>query len=194
MMAAQLIARPLSELGDENDPAFKLGVTLVYGVVAVAGNLLLFKLIYRRGFFMTAMKTTRNKWAIWLVPAAIFGLLHIMNGSVTALSIANASIAGLVWGYMFIKSGALWLSTGFHVAWNFFMGDIFGIGTFGTPTDNSVLTTQLGTNTVLTGSYGPEDSILCTLTLFLAFAATKALVKKPKLSAWTMDSGLPLSR
>jgi membrane protease YdiL (CAAX protease family) len=268
MMAAQLIARPLSELGDENNPAFKLGVTLIYGAVAVAGNLFLFKLIYKRGFrelgivpkkglsaflfgltggfvsvafilavlvitgqaaiinvnmgklfsigtvaefvsvcvfmfseellargfFMTAMKTTRNKWAIWLVPAAIFGLLHIMNGSVTVLSIANAGIAGLVLGYMFIKSGALWLSTGFHVAWNFFMGDMFGLGTFGTPADNSVLTTQLGTNTLLTGSYGPEDSILCTLTLLLAFPAIRLLVKKPDHPAWTLDSGLPLTR
>jgi membrane protease YdiL (CAAX protease family) len=268
MLAAQLIARPLSELGDENNPVFKLGVTLVYGIIAVAGILLLFKLLYKRGFrelgmvpeqgipaflcglaggfvsitfilvflaaagqaailsvnmgrllslsaaaefvsvcvfmfseellargfFMTAMKTTRNKWAILFVPAFIFGLLHIMNGSVTVLSIVNAGIAGLLWGYMFIKSGALWLSTGFHVGWNFFIGDIFGLGNFGTRVDNSVLTTRLGTNTLLTGSYGPEDSILCIFVLLLAFLPVRFLVKKPDHPAWTPESGLPLTR
>jgi membrane protease YdiL (CAAX protease family) len=147
-----------------------------------------------RGFFMTAMKTTRNKWAILLVPALIFALLHIINGSVTALSIANAGIAGLLWGYMFMKSGALWLSTGFHVGWNFFLGDIFGLGNFGTRVDNSVLTTQLGTNTLLTGFYGPEDSVLCTLVLLLACLIVRLLVKKPNHSAWTLESGLPLTR
>jgi membrane protease YdiL (CAAX protease family) len=269
MLAAQLSARPLSELGDENNPAFKLGVTLVYGIIAVAGILFLFRLLYKRGFrelgmvpekglpaflrglaggfvsiafitaflaaagqaviisvntgrlfslstaaefvsvcvfmfseellargfFMTAMKTTRNKWAILFVPAAIFGLLHLMNGSVTALSIATAGIAGLLWGYMFIKSGALWLSTGFHVGWNFFMGDIFGLGNFGTRAHNSVFTTQLiGTNTLLTGFYGPEDSVLCVLALLLAFLAVRLLAKKPKRPAWTFESGLPLTR
>jgi membrane protease YdiL (CAAX protease family) len=145
-----------------------------------------------RGFFMTAMKTTRNKWAILFVPAFIFGLLHIINGSVTALSIANAGIAGLLWGYMFIKSGALWLSTGFHAGWNFFIGDIFGLGNFGTRVDHSVLTTQLGTNTLLAGSYGPEDSVLCTLVLLLALLAVRFLAKKPNHPVWTPESGLPL--
>jgi membrane protease YdiL (CAAX protease family) len=268
MLAAQLIARPLSELGDENDPAFKLGVTLVYGIIAVAGILFLFRLLYKRGFrelgmvpekglpaflcglaggfvsitfilmvlitagqaviisvnadkffslstvaefvsvcvfmfseellargfFMTAMKTTRNKGAILFVPAIIFGLLHSMNGSVTVLSIVNAGIAGVLWGYMFIESGALWLSTGFHVGWNFFLGDIFGLGNFGTRVANSVFTTQLGTNTLLVGSYGPEDSVLCTLVLLLALLALRFLVKKPNHPAWTLESGLPLTR
>jgi membrane protease YdiL (CAAX protease family) len=268
MIAAQLIARPLSELGDENNPAFKLGVTLVYGIIAVAGVLLLFKLLYKRGFreigmvpekglpvflcgliggavsvaailvfliaagqaeiinvdmdklislsvaaefvsvcvfmfseellargfFMTAMKTTRNKWAILFVPAAIFALLHLMNDGVTALSLTNTFIAGALFGYMFMRSGALWLSTGFHVAWNFFMGDMFGMGTSGTANTHSVLTTQLGTNTVLTGSYGPEDSILCTLVLLLACLVVRIFVKKPNHPTWTLESGLPLTR
>jgi membrane protease YdiL (CAAX protease family) len=268
MIAAQLIARPLSELGDENNPPFKLGVTLVYGIIAVAGILFLFKLLYKRdfrelgmvpekglpaflcglaggfvcivcifsvlviagqaavisvhmerlfsltvaaefasvcvfmfseellarGFFMTAMKTTRNKGAILFVPAIFFGLLHIMNGSVTVLSITNALIAGLLWGYMFIKSGALWLSTGFHVGWNFFIGDIFGLGNFGIRVDNSVVTTQLGTNTFLTGSYGPEDSILCIAVLLLAFLPVRFWLKKPDHPAWTLESGLPFTR
>ncbi|MDR1532853.1 MAG: CPBP family intramembrane metalloprotease [Clostridiales bacterium] len=268
MIAAQLIARPLSELGDENNPSFKLGVTLVYGIIAVAGILLLFRLLYKRGFrelgmvpekglpaflrglaggavsvavilaflvvidqaaiintdvdklislsvaaefvsvcvfmfseellargfFMTAMKTTRNKWAILFVPAAIFALLHLMNDGVTVLSIINTLIAGTLLGYMFMKSGALWLSTGFHIAWNFFMGDIFGLGTSGTANTHSVLTTQLGTNTLLTGSYGPEDSVLCALVLLLACLAVQLFIKNPNHPAWTLESGLPLTR
>jgi membrane protease YdiL (CAAX protease family) len=253
MIAAQLIARPLSGLGDENNPIFKLGVTLVYGIIAVAGILLLFRLLYKRGFrelgmlpekwlpaflrglaggavsvalilafliiigqaaiinlnmgklfslsvvaelvsvcvfmfseellargfFMTVMKTTRNKWAILFIPALIFALLHLMNDGVTALSLTNTFIAGSLFGYMFVKSGALWLSTGFHVAWNFFMGDMFGMGTSGTANTHSVLTTRLGTNTLLTGSYGPEDGVLCTLALLLACLAVRFWTKKP---------------
>jgi len=261
MIAAQLIARPLSELGDESNPAFKLGVTLVYGVISIAGFLLLFKLLYKRkfrqlgmipekgvlsflggflggfasvafifvfllaanqaaitsvnlerllsfaivaellsvcvfmfseellarGFFMTALKTTRNNGVILLVPAAIFALLHLMNDGITAMSLINTFIAGLLFGYMFVRSGALWLSTGYHVAWNFFMGDMFGMGTSGTASTHSILTTHLGTNTFLTGSYGPEDSVLGTVVLLLAFLAVRFFVKKPNDSAWSMN-------
>jgi hypothetical protein len=67
-------------------------------------------------------------------------------------------------------------------------------GNFGTRVDNSVFTTRLGTNTFLTGSYGPEDSVLGTLVLLLVLLALRFFVKKPDHPAWTFESGLPLTR
>ena len=268
MIAAQLIARPISELGDENDPVFKLMVTFVYGLIAIGGILLSFKLLYKRsfrllgfipdkggsaficglvsgtfsiwavfflliamgqakiiqvnmgklfslsvvaefisvcffmfseellarGFFMTAMKTTRNKPVILFVPAVIFALLHFMNPDMTVLSLLNTFLAGVLFGCMFIKSGALWLSTGFHVAWNFFVGDIFGMKTSGTE-QASVLTTAMGENALLTGlPNGPDASIFTTGVLLLAIAIVHIMIKKPKHSIWMLDSDLPLTR
>lgn len=269
LILAQLIARPLAELGDENDPAFKLGVTLVYGVVAIAGTLLLFKLLYRRstrelgltskkriptflyglvggflaiasmlvilvittqatvtdisierllslsmvaqflsvcvfvfseeltarGFFMTALKTTRNRLLILLIPATIFALLHLMNGGVTAFSLTNTFLVGVLFGYMFIKSGTLWLPVGFHIAWNFFIGDVFGMVVSEGTRVSSVLSVQMGTSTFWTGgSAGPEGSVLCTLVLLAALLAVRILVKTPSHPEWTIESGLPMVR
>ena len=39
-----------------------------------------------RGFMMTAMKTTRNKYIIFIVPAFLFSLLHFLNPGFTFVS------------------------------------------------------------------------------------------------------------
>lgn len=147
-----------------------------------------------RGFIMTALKTTRNKWVIILVPAVIFSLVHLLNDGITAWSLINTFLAGLLFTYMFIKTGKLWLSSGFHIAWNFFQGDILGMITSGSEA-TGVLTTELGTNELLAGgSYGPEGSLLVTGVLVLAFLYVHYVVKKPEHPAWTVDSDLPFTR
>jgi len=268
IVIAQMIARPLSEIGDESNPVFKLEVTFVYGIISIGSILLLFKLFYKRsfkqiglisekgirtfffglafgaisigivcfllmitgqlrivtfdkeklfsfgtiaefisvcvfmfseellarGFFMTAMKTTRIKWVILFVPAIIFSILHFMNPDITLLSLINIFIAGSLFGYMFMKSGALWLSTGFHVAWNFLTGDIFGMKTSGTE-QPSVLITEMGNNSLLTGlPNGTDASIFTTCILLLAILLVFLLIKKPNHSGWTYDNNLPLIR
>jgi membrane protease YdiL (CAAX protease family) len=268
MVIAQLTARPLSETGDETNPAFKLAVTLVYGIISIGGILLLFKLLYKRsfkqlgfisekgirtfffglafgavsmgmlfillivtgqvkiiafdkiklfslgtiaefisvcvfmfseellarGFFMTAIKTTRIKGVILFVPALIFALLHFMNPDITLLAFINIFIAGLLWGCMFMKCGSLWLSTGFHVAWNFLNGDMFGMKTSGTE-QPSVLITEMGNNSLLTGlPNGPAGSIFTTCIFLVAVFIVCYRLKKPDYPVWTIDSDLPLTR
>lgn len=59
----------------------------------------------------------------WSVVALL--LLTILGLGVGLLSLFNTFLAGMLFAYMFIKSGKLWLSSGFHIAWNYFQGDIF---------------------------------------------------------------------
>jgi membrane protease YdiL (CAAX protease family) len=143
---------------------------------------------------MTAIKTTRTKWVILFVPALLFALLHFMNPDMTPLSLANTFIAGSLFGYMFMKSGVLWLSTGFHIAWNFLTGDIFGMKTSGTE-QPSVFITEMGNNPLLTGlPNGPDASIFTTCILLLAILLVFLFIKKPNHTAWTYDNNLPLTR
>jgi hypothetical protein len=95
---------------------------------------------------------------------------------------------------MFMKSGMLWLSTGFHVAWNFLLGDILGMKTAGTE-QPSVIITEMGNNALLTGlPNGPDGSIFTSCIFLLAILLVHLLIKKPAFNVWTIDSDLPLTR
>jgi hypothetical protein len=90
---------------------------------------------------------------------------------------------------MFIKSGALWLPTGFHIAWNFLQGDVFGMNVSGNE-QAAIFSTKMGDNWILTGgSYGLEGGVLVTAVLLLGFMYVRFLVKTPDYPVLTMKSG-----
>ncbi|MCL1955213.1 MAG: CPBP family intramembrane metalloprotease, partial [Brevinematales bacterium] len=147
-----------------------------------------------RGCFMTALKTTRKKVIILFTSAILFSLLHIFNKGVTLLSTVNTFLAGILFSYMFIKSGKLWLPAGFHFAWNFLHGSILGFIVSGYK-HKSVIVIQLGNNPLLLGgSYGPEGGILVTALLLLCLLYVKFAIKTTNQSIWTMENDLPLTR
>lgn len=150
--------------------------------------------VLMRGYLMTALKPTRNKCIIFLAPSILFSLFHLMNPGITLLSLLNTFLAGMLFAYMFIKSGKLWLSSGFHIAWNFLQGDIFGMSVSGN-SQAAIFETKLGTNELLTGgNYGPEGGLLVTCVLLLGFLYLRLIIKRPNYPIWTMGSDLPFTR
>lgn len=144
-----------------------------------------------RGYFMTALKTTRNKILIIIIPATLFSLLHLANSGFNIISFINTTLVGLLFAFMFIRTGKLWLSVGFHVSWNFFQGDILGLSVSGGE-QISFLSLKLGLNDFLTGGmYGPEGGILVTIILLLVFVYLYFRIK-PTDKYWTMINDLPL--
>jgi membrane protease YdiL (CAAX protease family) len=145
-----------------------------------------------RGYIMTALKTTRNKWVILFTSSIIFSLAHLLNDGVTVLSTLNTFLAGLLFAYMFIKSGKLWLSAGFHISWNFVQGDILGMNVSGNETVSVVITEMRSNGLLAGGSYGPEDGITVTIVLLLGLLYTHFFIKTPSYPVWTIGSNLPL--
>ena len=147
-----------------------------------------------RGFMMTALKTTRKKRVILCGSSILFSLVHLLNPWATALSLLNTFIAGLLFAWMFIKSGKLWLPTGYHIAWNFFQGDVFGMNVSG-QAQLSAFQTTIGANELLTGgNAGPEGGLLVTFVLLLGALYVHYIIKTPNEQYWKMDSDLPLTR
>lgn len=146
-----------------------------------------------RGYMMTALKTTRNKWVIFFFSTFLFTILHLMTPGFTVLSIANTFLVGSLFAFLFIKTGKIWMSAGFHIAWNFFEGDIFGLMVSGNE-QAAIFLTKTGSNELLTGgTAGPEGGVLTTAVLLLAFLYVHYLVKAPATPAWTFESDLPFT-
>ena len=152
-----------------------------------------FEEILTRGVMMTALKTTRDKWVIILVPSAIFGLMHIFNDNVTVFSLINLMLIGVLLSYLFIKTGRLWAPIGMHITWNFFMGNVFGIPVSGM-SFFSIISIQFTGPSWLTGSaFGLEGGLLCTIAAILGLLFTHYCIKQTD-CFWRIDSDMPLTR
>ena len=156
-----------------------------------------FEEILSRGYMMSALKTTRNKWVIFFLPAVVFGLLHLMNPSVGVLPVVNIALVGVLFGYMVVKTGDIWMPIGFHITWNFFQGNIFGFQVSGNAYDVSVLSTpSAGSSLINGGGFGPEGGLVVTLIALLGIVWVHFFVKgRPHPDFWKMideKPGLPV--
>lgn len=173
--------------------SFIFSLTMVVEILSLAVFVFVEELL-TRGYFMTALKTTRKKTIVFFASAIFFALLHLANEGVTLISTFNTFLAGALFAYMFVKSGKLWMPIGFHFAWNFIQGTILGLTVSGTE-QVSIIGTELGNNSLLSGgSYGVEGGLLVTGVLLICFLYVRFSVESTSENLWSMDSDLPLTK
>ena len=125
--------------------------------------------MFARGYCMTVLKQTGNKWVIVIVSSIIFSLMHSLNPSMSFLSYLNLFLFAVLAAYMFIKSNNLWLSIGYHITWNYFEGNVFGFQVSGLST-SSLYTLSAPANNIITGgSFGPEGGLVVTFITLVCF-------------------------
>ena len=149
--------------------------------------------ILSRGYFMTVLKTTRNKRLIIAIPAVIFGFMHLLNPSIGLLGILNIFLIGLAFAYMFIKTGSLWMPIGYHISWNFFQGYIYGIQVSGLEQMSLMKYTATGSDLLTGGAFGAEGGLVCTAIILGLLAYIHFILKIKETPVWTLDSDLPFT-
>lgn len=119
--------------------------------------------IMGRGYIMSVLRQTRSVPAIMLISAVIFALMHSMNSGIALLPYINLALVGILFAYIYIKSGNIWMSIGYHITWNYFQGYVYGFKVSGTDS-SGILTTQYHTNNILNGgTFGPEGGLFVTI-------------------------------
>ena len=124
-----------------------------------------------RGYAMGTLRQTENPWLICVLPAFLFGIAHSTNANFSALGCVNIILAGLLFGVMAYKTGRLWLGIGFHIAWNFFQGCVFGFEVSGIRTPSVITTVPSGPALLNGGAFGLEGSIVTTAVLAVSIGA-----------------------
>lgn len=87
-----------------------------------------------RGYLLTGMKTVWGKWIGLALMMVIFGLFHLpayfeggMRAGTLTLAILLASLFGLMFGLIYLRTGSLWLPVILHFTWNFVENDLFNL-------------------------------------------------------------------
>lgn len=105
-----------------------------------------------------------------ILPAAvIFGLAHMGNPNSNLLGIGNTMLWGVLFGYAYLRTSALWLPIGLHFGWNVAL-PVFGANLSGFTMGVTGYTVQWKTSSLWSGGdYGPEGSLLTTAVVVALF-------------------------
>jgi membrane protease YdiL (CAAX protease family) len=120
-----------------------------------------------RGFiFRTFEKSGGTIFAI-VMSSLAFGFAHFFNmpdnatlGYKIYACLILSFEAGLPLSGAFLLTRSLWLATGFHWAWNFFEGTIFGVAVSGTDPGPTLFDAKVHGNQYISGGvFGPEAGL-----------------------------------
>lgn len=142
--------------------------------------------IFGRAYCMTVLKQTRNKYAVIAISSAIFAAMHLANSGISFLALINLFLVGAIFGYMFMKSGNVWMPIGFHITWNYFQGYILGFEVSGNEVVGLYKLQNVGNNFINGGAFGPEGGIVVTVILIITFFIVGAYYRDKNIDNFLM--------
>ncbi len=127
----------------------------------------LFEEFLCRGYLQYTLASGIGFWPAAFVMSFLFGFGHYFNTNETTMGAVAAGLHGLLFCFFLRRTGSLWASIGFHLAWNW--GQTFyGVPDSGIVPYHNVLSSAFSGPRWLTGGIvGPEASILCPIALLV---------------------------
>ncbi len=133
--------------------------------IAMAISSSVFEELLFRGVLFRSVETWFGSWAALGVSSLVFGLTHLINPQSTlegALFIAVE--AGILLAAAYMLTRRLWLSIGFHMAWNYTQSAIFsGVVSGNEAAPGLIRSTVKGPELLTGGQFGVESSVLALL-------------------------------
>lgn len=130
--------------------------------IAMAISSGVFEELLFRGVLFRAVESWFGSWAALVVSSLVFGLTHLINPEGTmegALFIAVE--AGILLAAAYMLTRRLWMSIGFHIAWNYTQSAIFsGIVSGNEASQGLIRSTVNGPQFLTGGNFGVESSVI----------------------------------
>jgi membrane protease YdiL (CAAX protease family) len=121
-----------------------------------------------RGVPIVLLAAVMGRGSAVVAVAVVFGAAHLLNPNVTAMGVANVTLAGVLLGTVFYGPGGLWAAFGAHLGWNATLA-LSGAAVSGLPMGAAVFEFEGGGPDWLTGGmFGPEGGLAATAMLGIA--------------------------
>ncbi|MFZ4809027.1 MAG: CPBP family intramembrane glutamic endopeptidase [Hyphomicrobiaceae bacterium] len=115
-----------------------------------------------RGVLFRISQDTLGSWAAVVISSVAFGLIHLNNPGASLQGVLFIAVgAGVVLAAAYMLTGRLWMSMGFHMAWNYTQAAVFPLHVSGSGTSQALVKASISGPDLLTGGiYGMESSIV----------------------------------
>jgi membrane protease YdiL (CAAX protease family) len=136
--------------------------------VAMAITSAIFEELLFRGALFRIVEEWLGSWISLAVSSFVFGFVHLLNPAATLTGAVFISVeAGLLLAAGYMVTRRLWMSMGFHFAWNYTQSAIFSGIVSGGDSDPGLIRPSIDGPALLTGGkFGLEASVvafvLCT--------------------------------
>lgn len=162
-------------------------VSAMLPAIAVPLSSGIFEELLFRGALFRIVEEWLGSWISLAVSSLVFGLLHLMNPTATLLgAIFISAEAGILLAAAYMLTRRLWMSMGFHFAWNFTQSAVFSGTVSGGYALPGLIKPDIDGPALLTGGvFGIEASViafvLCTATgvVLLIMAVRRGHVMPP---------------
>ena len=134
-----------------------------------------------RGWLMPVIgKRTGKAWLGVVISSIIFAVLHLLNPNVSGIAILNIILVGIFLAVWALWEGGLWGVCGFHIAWNWAQGNLFGFEVSGQSVTGGILFNLMETGPgIITGdAFGPEAGLAVTFILIIGIIISGTLLRK----------------
>ena len=146
-------------------------------VLLLAGAM--FEEVMFRGYPFQRLVEAIGPWFAILVLSVLFGVGHLQNpnaGGILSWGFFNTIVVGVLLALAYLKTKALWFPFGFHFAWNFALGVVFGLPVSGLSIFSVVVRSHASGPKLLTGGdYGIEASLTGAVVFVLGMLVVLAL-------------------
>lgn len=150
-----------------------MGISFAVLLLAAVSEEILF-----RGYIVQTFARSGYAWPAIVLASAFFGMAHGSNPNVTFIAVLNTVLAGIWFGYAWLRTQSLWLPIGLHFAWNWVQGNLFGVEISGLTfliAAPLMRESDYGPTWLTGGDYGIEGGIACTVALVAAIGVVGLL-------------------
>lgn len=150
-----------------------VSVVLVFGAI---GEEMLF-----HGYAFQVLIRRLGGFATILPASVVFGVAHLGNQNASIEGVLNTILWGILLGYAYYRTQALWMPIGLHFGWNFAL-PLFGanLSGFTMSVTGRTLTWRIG-DLWSGGAYGPEGGLLTTMIVAVLFFAVRRMTPAGRL-------------
>lgn len=122
-----------------------------------------------RGYLFQNFITGTSPLVATVVMSSLFGVGHLLTPQARGIVALNLTAFGAMHALAYLRTRSLWLPSGLHFGWNFFLGRVFSRPVSGTLSSETIfLVRTTGPGWLTGGDYGPEAGIPALLLITVA--------------------------
>lgn len=134
-----------------------------------------------RGYGLFTLSTGIGFWPAAILSAAFFGYSHHGNSGEDWIGLFNAGAFGLLACLLLRRTGNLWMTIGFHMAFDWGETYFYGVANSGQTLPGHLLnSSSSGPAWLSGGTVGPEGSLLCTALIVVVWLICAAWLRDAK--------------
>lgn len=137
--------------------------------------------IIARGWMFQVIGARYLPWLGMLISTFYFTLLHLGNYGINYPSVINLILVSILLCLFVMNDGTLWSACAWHSAWNWTMGNIYGLSVSGSGEKTSIFDLNtVGNELIGGGGFGPEGSLVTSFVIFIGIIVLSNKILKKK--------------